>query len=109
MITYCRQCVMPETKPDLQIDEEGICSACRHYEARKAVDKVRELGGDFERRRWESNPLGPGCSRLPGRLAPASVNRPSKWTGDVCHFHSSLKVVISVCTIKSGLSSGSIS
>ena len=25
-----------------------------------------------QRRRWESNPLGPGCSRLPGRLAPAS-------------------------------------
>ena len=26
----------------------------------------------IERRRWESNPLPPGCSRLPGRLAPAS-------------------------------------
>src|SRR5437867_10355042 len=25
-----------------------------------------------KRRRWESNPLRPGCSRLPGRLAPAS-------------------------------------
>jgi hypothetical protein len=25
-----------------------------------------------QRRRWESNPLGPGCSRLPCRLAPAS-------------------------------------
>ena len=26
-----------------------------------------------ERRRWESNPLQPGCSRSPGRLAPASL------------------------------------
>jgi hypothetical protein len=26
-----------------------------------------------KRRRWESNPLGPGCSRLPRRLAPASL------------------------------------
>ncbi len=25
-----------------------------------------------QRRRWESNPLEPGCSRSPGRLAPAS-------------------------------------
>jgi enterochelin esterase-like enzyme len=25
-----------------------------------------------QRRRWESNPLPPGCGRLPGRLAPAS-------------------------------------
>ncbi len=38
MITYCRRCVMPETKPDLQIDAAGICSACRSYERRKDVD-----------------------------------------------------------------------
>jgi N-acetyl sugar amidotransferase len=29
---------MPETKPDLFIDAEGICNACRSYEQRKAVD-----------------------------------------------------------------------
>ena len=28
-----------------------------------------------QRRRWESNPLQPGCSRWPGRLAPASRKR----------------------------------
>ncbi len=38
MITYCRRCVMPETKPDILFDEEGVCSACRHYEMRKEVD-----------------------------------------------------------------------
>jgi N-acetyl sugar amidotransferase len=38
MIRYCRRCVMPETKPDLYIDEEGVCSACRSYEQRKAID-----------------------------------------------------------------------
>lgn len=37
-IRYCRRCVMPETKPDLFIDEEGICNACRSYEKRKDVD-----------------------------------------------------------------------
>ena len=31
------------------------------------------LARPHQRRRWESNPLGPGCSRLPGRLAPAST------------------------------------
>jgi hypothetical protein len=40
---------------------------------------------DFERRRWESNPLEPGCSRSPGRLAPASsVDRGSNSPGDRC-------------------------
>lgn len=38
MIRYCRRCVMPETKPDLHIDPEGVCSACRYFESRKEVD-----------------------------------------------------------------------
>jgi len=29
---------MPETKPDLYIDEEGICNACRSFEGRKEID-----------------------------------------------------------------------
>lgn len=37
-MNYCKRCVMPDTKPDLFIDEEGICSACRAYEKRKEVD-----------------------------------------------------------------------
>lgn len=37
-IKYCTRCVMPETKPDLYIDEEGVCSACRNFEKRQAVD-----------------------------------------------------------------------
>ena len=31
---------MPETKPDLLIDSEGVCSACRNIENRKIVDWV---------------------------------------------------------------------
>ena len=37
-IRYCENCVMPETKPDLHIDEQGICSACRNFEKRVDVD-----------------------------------------------------------------------
>jgi len=29
---------MPETKPDLYIDEEGICSACKYFVSRNAID-----------------------------------------------------------------------
>ncbi|WP_370374879.1 N-acetyl sugar amidotransferase [Candidatus Chloroploca sp. Khr17] len=29
---------MPETKPDLLIDEEGVCNACRSYEQRTVID-----------------------------------------------------------------------
>lgn len=38
MLTYCKRCVMPDTKPDLSLDIEGICNACRSYERRKEVD-----------------------------------------------------------------------
>jgi len=37
-IKYCRYCLMPETKPDLPMDAEGVCGACRSYERRKKVD-----------------------------------------------------------------------
>jgi len=53
-IRYCQRCVMPETKPDLHIDEQGICSACRSYENRTAVDwdeRNRELLAILDRYR----------------------------------------------------------
>lgn len=38
MLKYCCRCVMPHTKPDLQIDSQGVCSACCAYEQRREVD-----------------------------------------------------------------------
>ncbi len=38
MLKYCKHCVMPHTKPDLRIDEEGVCNACRSMEEREKVD-----------------------------------------------------------------------
>ena len=40
MLSYCIRCVMPSTKPDLHIDEQGVCNACRAYESRKNVDWI---------------------------------------------------------------------
>jgi len=38
MLTYCKRCVMPDSKPDLHIDDHGICNACRSYENRLAIN-----------------------------------------------------------------------
>ncbi|MFH1077789.1 MAG: N-acetyl sugar amidotransferase [Patescibacteria group bacterium] len=38
MFQYCRKCVMPNTKPDLFFDEEGVCDACRSAELKKTID-----------------------------------------------------------------------
>lgn len=35
---YCKRCVMPDTKPGLVIDAEGICSACRSVERKHKID-----------------------------------------------------------------------
>lgn len=46
MLTYCTRCIMPDTKPDLFLDAEGVCNACRSYEKRVEVDwdaRAREL------------------------------------------------------------------
>lgn len=38
MIDYCTRCVMPDTKPDLPFDGDGVCGACRNYEMRGTID-----------------------------------------------------------------------
>jgi N-acetyl sugar amidotransferase len=47
---------MPSTKPDLHLNEEGVCNACSSYEARKAVDWVArraELNNILQRYRLD--------------------------------------------------------
>ncbi len=34
MLSYCTKCVMPNTKPDLFFDEQGVCDACRSAESK---------------------------------------------------------------------------
>ena len=34
---YCKRCVMPDTRPGMKFDEEGVCYPCRNYERRKLV------------------------------------------------------------------------
>lgn len=38
MLTYCTRCVLPDSKPDLLLDDDGICNACRAYEFRTEID-----------------------------------------------------------------------
>jgi len=35
---YCKRCVMPDTRPGIRFNDEGICSACQSYERRKTID-----------------------------------------------------------------------
>ena len=35
---YCKRCVMPDTRPGIQFNEDGICQACINFEKRKKID-----------------------------------------------------------------------
>jgi N-acetyl sugar amidotransferase len=35
---WCSRCVLPDTRPGLRLDDEGVCNACRSHERRPQVD-----------------------------------------------------------------------
>ena len=51
---FCKKCVMPNTKPDLTFDEEGVCDACRSFE-RKHGDHIDSI--DWNKRKKEFEEL----------------------------------------------------
>lgn len=57
---YCKKCVIPDTRPGLYLDDEGVCQACRNAEKaektdwdarmeelRELCDKYRGSNGDY--------------------------------------------------------------
>ncbi|HYL66119.1 MAG TPA: N-acetyl sugar amidotransferase [Nitrosopumilaceae archaeon] len=43
---YCKKCLMPNTRPGLKFDENGICIACINFEKQKTTDwnnRLKEL------------------------------------------------------------------
>ena len=38
-IRYCKNCLFPNTKPDLYFDDEGVCDACRSAETKWDTQK----------------------------------------------------------------------
>ncbi len=35
---YCRQCIIPDTRPNIEIDAEGICNACRAHDSKPVIN-----------------------------------------------------------------------
>ena len=51
---YCKKCIMPDTKPDLKFNEDGVCSACESFSKRQVIDwnaREQELIGVLNRYR----------------------------------------------------------
>ena len=62
---YCKKCTMPDTRPGITFDAEGVCSACRHYEHRKQVDwdaRFKEFQALCDKYRGCNGPGGYDCA-----------------------------------------------
>ena len=35
---YCKKCVMPDTRPGIKFDKDGICIPCKNHERKRQVD-----------------------------------------------------------------------
>jgi N-acetyl sugar amidotransferase len=61
-VRYCRSCILPDTRPGLEFDSAGVCSACRAHGAKRQdvdwtaraaqfeqlVDRVRARGAAYD-------------------------------------------------------------
>jgi len=41
---YCKKCVMPDTRPGIKFDENGICSGCQSYIRRNEINWEKRYG-----------------------------------------------------------------
>jgi len=37
-VRWCRICILPDTRPNLSISEDGICNACKTHDTKRVVD-----------------------------------------------------------------------
>lgn len=35
---WCNRCILPDTRPNLRLDEDGVCNACRGHDAKRSID-----------------------------------------------------------------------
>ena len=47
-ITYCKKCIIPETRPNTEIGTDGLCSGCRYYFYRDKIDWDKRKKDFFE-------------------------------------------------------------
>lgn len=79
---YCRRCVLPDTRPNLHLDAEGICNACRSHATRPAIDwEARQAAFRALCAGLRARPSGYDC------LIPVSGGKDSTWQVALCLEH----------------------
>jgi len=79
---YCARCITPDSRPNIRFDTHGVCSACRNFETKPAIDwnSRREEFLDVVKVARSSTPSY-DC------LLPVSGGKDSTWQAVVCLEH----------------------
>ena len=46
---YCINCILPETRPNLEIDENNICNSCSNTKKKKVIIDWNSRKNEFEK------------------------------------------------------------
>ena len=80
---FCLNCVMPDTKPGVVLDDRGFCNACRTKEIKETIDwaaRRQELDLIVDDIKAQNNPFY-DC------IVPVSGGKDSTWQTAVCLEH----------------------
>lgn len=72
---WCKKCILPNTRPGIQINEDGICNACNNH-------KTKEIDINWEERESEFSSLAKkykAASRHFDCIIPVSGGKDSTW------------------------------
>jgi N-acetyl sugar amidotransferase len=82
-VRYCTRCILPDTRPGLELDAEGVCSACRSHDTKTAEIDWDERRATFERAVESAKAQG----REYDAVVPVSGGKDSTWQVATCLEH----------------------
>lgn len=78
---WCRSCLLPDTRPNLRIGDDGVCNACKSHGTKRDVDwtaRRRQLEAVVASARERAKPNGYDC------VIPVSGGKDSTWQTIQC-------------------------
>lgn len=79
MIQFCKNCILPDTRPALHLKADGVCNACHSYKERAEIDwKLRERAFFDVVQHAKKQSRGYDC------LIPVSGGKDSIWQTRMC-------------------------
>lgn len=80
-MNWCKRCILPDTRPNLRLDADGVCNACRSHASKSAIDwegRREQLAEVVRSAKQRAGARGYDC------LIPVSGGKDSTWQTVKC-------------------------